>query len=200
MTNPSSPQHNQGSSADAAISNAEAELLQSVLTTEAYPWRMDESPEYAEAAEAAGQMLEISEAEAVQGWQALSGQLSQIWGEAAETQSSAFQQMFAGRIPAESIARITRKAKQIAANGESMVNQMVACAQEILDEMAAADLQVMARPMAMAMRGQSTDEIVAVTVKSVREAEWETLSPIEQAKLSLAAARCALAAASKAES
>lgn len=192
MVHPSSPQHNKGSSTDAANPNAEAELLQAVLVSDAYPWMVDDAADYEAAAEEAGQTLEISDEEASQGWQNLSAQLNQMWGDEAQTEQSAFYQLFSGRLPAELLTRIIDKAKQVSENGEAMVTQMVVCAQEVLSGIAEADLQVMARPMAMAMRGRSSDEIVDVTVKSVRVAEWDALSPIEQAKLSLAAARYAL--------
>ncbi|MFK8182905.1 MAG: hypothetical protein AB8B99_05980 [Phormidesmis sp.] len=194
MANPSSPQHNKGSGSDAATpNNAEAELLHSVLVSDAYPWTIDVADEYAAAAEAAGQALEISDEDASQGWQRLSMQLNQMWSGEAEVQSSDLFQTFAGRLSVEMLTRIAEKAKQVSVSGESMVTQMVACAQEVLSGIADTDLQVMARPMAMAMRGRSSDEIVDVTIKSVRAAEWDALSPIEQAKLSLAAARYALA-------
>lgn len=197
MVNPSSPQHNKGSGSDTsadARSNAEAELLQSVLAADAYPWQIEDAANYEAEAESAGQALEISDEDASNGWQALSAQLNQMWAE--DATQSAFQQRFAGRLPADLLAQIAQKAQQISANGESMVNQMVVCAQEALSGITDADLQVMARPMAMAMRGRSSDEIVEVTVKSVRDAAWDTLSPVEQAKLSLAAAKYALSEAS----
>ena len=50
----------------------------------------------------------------------------------------------------------------------------------------------MARPMAFAMRGSSADEFVEATIQSVRQDDWDALSPIEQARLSLAAARYAI--------
>jgi len=200
MVNPSSPQHNKGSGANAAAPNAEAELLQSVLSAEAYPWSMDKAETYEEGVEAAGQALEISDEEAAQGWQRLSAHLDQALvdpasinqTQSAEAGQSALFRVFAERIPADMLTQIAQKAGQISKNGESMVNQMVACAQEIMSELAETDLQVIARPMALAMRGRSNDEIVDATVKSVRAADWDALSPIEQAKLSLAAARYAL--------
>ena len=90
---------------------------------------------------------------------------------------------------------IAEKAQQMARSSEPMVRQMIGCVQDGLNSVAEADLQVMARPMAFAMRGSSADEFVEATIKSVRQAEWEDLSPIEQSKLSLAAARYAIAQA-----
>ena len=208
MATPSS-QHNKGSGSDAAISNAEAELLQAVLVSDVYPWTVEARDRYADEADAAGQALEISDEEAAQGWQSLSAQLDQLWssesldqGTAQQSalqqsalQQSALYQTFAGRLPVDLLARIAGKAQEVSASGESMINQMVACAQAVLSGIADSDLQVMARPMAMAMRGRSSDEIIEVTIRSIRVAEWEALSPIEKAKLSLAAARYAIAEA-----
>ena len=191
MVNPSSPQHNKGSGADSPQANAEAELLQAVLASDVYSWNRSEIEDAD--IESAGHVLEISDEEAAQGWQKLSSQLSQIWDE--EVNQSALFQKFSGRLPLDMLTRLAEKAQEISANGEALANQMVACAQEVLEGLAADDLRVMARPMAMAMRGRANDEIVETTIKSVREVDWSALSVVEQAKLSLAAARYALAEA-----
>ena len=194
MVNPSSPQHNKGSSADSATARAEAELLQAVLSSDVYAQdgsATDESDEDV----AAGQVLEISDQEASEGWQKLSSQLNQLWseeGEQAASFQSALLQKFSSRLPVELLTQLAEKAKQISENGEALAAQMVACVQEVVDGLADDDLRVMARPMAMAMRGRASDEIAESTVKSIREADWEALSSVEQAKLSLAAARYAL--------
>lgn len=188
------------------MSSAQAELLQTVLESEPYPWlpsgQASEKAGDADPLEAAGQALEMSDEEAVAGWQGLSAQLNQMWGAsqtASQTASEAvslsavLQEKFANRLPSAMIALIGGKAQQFARSGEPMVAQMIGCVKDGLANIAEADLQVMARPMAMAMRGNSSDEFVEATIQSIRVAEWETLSPIEQAKLSLAAARYAIA-------
>ncbi|NJM99288.1 MAG: hypothetical protein HC800_21030 [Phormidesmis sp. RL_2_1] len=75
---------NQSSSQDdrheATLTTAQAELLQAILATDSYPWAVSETADGYEAQlEAIGQALEISDAEALQGWQGLSQQLSQLW-------------------------------------------------------------------------------------------------------------------------
>ncbi len=50
----------------------------------------------------------------------------------------------------------------------------------------------MARPVALAMRSGEADSLDTL-VQSVRAADWEDLSAVEQAKLSLAIVRYALA-------
>lgn len=192
------------------MSSAQAELLQTVLESEPYPWlpsgQASEKAGDADPLEAAGQALEMSDEEAAVGWQGLSAQLNQMWGASqtasqtagqkaseAVSLSAVLQEKFANRLPSAMIALIGEKAQQFARSGEPMVAQMIGCVKDGLANIAEADLQVMARPMAMAMRGNSSDEFVEATIQSIRVAEWETLSPIEQAKLSLAAARYAIA-------
>ena len=185
------------------VSATEAELLQAVLDTEqSTPWLAPEVAEdYSDRTMAAGAALEVSEKEATSGWQALSAQLNQIWAStevaeagAAETVGAIalLQQKFASRLPSDLITMIGQKAQQVARSGQPMVEQMVSCVQDGFANLATADLQVMARPMAFAMRGSSADEFVEATIQAIRKTEWEALSPIEQARLSLAAARYAI--------
>lgn len=182
----------------AALSAAQAELLQSVLDPDqSAPWLANEvAGEYAMQIEAAGQALEISDEEASKGWQGLSAQLNQLWGDAtADAEMSVLtllQDKFAGRLPSDLLTMISEKAQQVAKSGQPMVKQLITCVQDGLDNMAEADLQVMARPMAFAMRGSSADEFVEATIQSIRIDDWAALSPIEQARLSLAAARYAI--------
>ncbi len=189
-----------------ALPIAQAELLQSVLAAEAYPWLMDEtSIAYGEQAESAGQALEVSDEEAMAGWKSLSAQLNQMFDQKGAQVDNSFSQhmkaKFAGRLPATMIAQIGDRAQQLASetksSGQSVLDQMVLCVQDVMVQMAEDDLRVMGRPMAMAMRGNSTDEFVTATMQSVQMAEWETLSDIDQARLSLAAARYAISRAEK---
>jgi hypothetical protein len=211
MVNQSTSTGNQDTTGDkdtdnAALSKLQTELLQAVLETEAYPWLADEMAQpYSAHTEAAGEMLEISDEEATQGWQSLSAQLDQrfaLMGNGASL-SERLQQKFAERLPADMLARIGEKAQQLVSGGESVgqsvgqsvLEQMMACVQDVLSYIADEDLRVMARPMAMAMRGNSADEFVDATIKSVRTDDWAALSPIEQARLGLAAARYAISQA-----
>ncbi len=188
---------------DAALPAAQAELLQSVLEPEAYPWLADKTAAaYGVQAEAAGQALEISDDEAIKGWQGLSTQLSQMFSQGERDGVVAqLKQKFADRLPVEMIARIGERAQQVVSSGEAAgqnaLEQMLACVQDVLSYVAEDDLRVIGRPMATAMRGSSADELLDVTIKSVRAAEWEALSPIEQARLGLAAARYAISQAEK---
>ena len=202
MVNPSPPNSNQGSS---DLSEMQAELLQSVLTEQSYPWSPAQTADgYEEDLEAAGQTLEISEEEAAAGWQGLSTQLDQIWaGSTANSTVSVLallKQKFAARIPESVLATIGDRATQtqqttygLADGAKPMVALMIDCVKGTVSAIGEADLQVIARPMAFAMRSSGAEELVEATAASVRTADWESLSALEQAKLSLAAARYAIA-------
>ena len=174
------------------IATAQSELLQNVLDTElSTPWITTEvADEYADTVDEAGLALEFSDDEVAKGWEGLSATLNQIWSDT--TLLSGLQAKFADRLPSDFLAAIGAKAQQVAKSGQPMIDQLISCVQDGFENMATADLQVMARPMAFAMRGSSADEFVEATVQSVRKDDWEALSPVEQARLSLAAARYAI--------
>ena len=195
MVNPSPTNSNQDS---AKLSETQAELLQSVLTEQSYPWSPAQAANgYEEELETAGQTLEISDEEAAAGWQGLSAQLDQIWAGSDVDVLALLKQKFAARMPESVLVAIGDRAKQttqsLSENAQPMVAQMIDCVKDTVSAIGEADLQVMARPMAFAMRSSGAEKLVDATAASVRTADWESLSPLEQAKLSLAAARYAIA-------
>lgn len=197
MVNSSSANH----SGNADLSETRAELLQSVLTEQSYPWLPGSVAEnYEEDLDTAGQSLEISDAEAQAGWQGLSAQLDQIWAGSGVDVLALLKQKFAARLPEAVLMAISDRAQQaqqatqnLSESAQPMAARMIACVKGTVSKIGEADLQVMARPMAFAMRSSGAEELVDATVASVRQAEWESLSALEQAKLSLAVARYAIA-------
>ena len=180
------------------LSETRSELLQSVLTEQSYPWLPDSVANgYEENLAAAGQSLEISDEEALVGWHGLSAQLNQIWAGSSVDVLALLRQKFAARLPETVLVAISDHAQQAAhglsESAQPMVAKMIACVTGTVTAIGEADLQVMARPMAFAMRSSGTEELVDATAASVRQADWDNLSALEQAKLSLAAARYAIA-------
>ena len=176
---------------------AELELLYSLLDQEsAYPWNPSEpgaDPYFADL-EANWQALEVSEEEATSCWQAVSNQLEQIWAETSTVSplQRALTEKFSGHMPQSLLQEIAQRAQQIVAAGRPLAEQLIHCVEEMMSDWDQADLQVMARPYAMAMRdGQG--EILNVTLNSLENREWAELSDIEQLRLSLAIARYAIA-------
>jgi cell division septum initiation protein DivIVA len=175
-----------------AETSAEQDMLFSILGSEqsAYPWQPDAADAYRDSLDSAGQALEFSESEVSAGWQAVSSQLDNLWGAKPSLQDMLFQK-FANRLSPSLIEHISSQAQHVLANGRPMVDQLIACVRDVVAAWDEADLQVMARPLASAMRGAKGDFLNA-TIQSVRNADWETLDSMEQARISLAAARFAL--------
>lgn len=171
-----------------AADKAQQEMLQAILSPQPpYPWTPSESVEYFN--QTTGDELALSDEEARAGWQTLSAQLDTIWGGSASIQE-ALAQRFARRLSQDVIEQIAAKVNQVVNTGRPLAEQLIACVRDTLTGWDEADLQVMARPLAHAMRGQ--EEILESTINSVRDIEWEALSPMEQARISLAAARWAV--------
>ncbi|MEO1403779.1 MAG: hypothetical protein AAFV72_21380 [Cyanobacteria bacterium J06635_1] len=176
--------------------NADADMLHTVLDPkQPYPWLPTDpaAQAYLDEVVAAGDALDMTEEDAAQGWQSLSTQLESMWATpslAPASLQAVLREKFANRLSAGLIQQISDKVQQAMASGRPMADQLIACVQETLTAWDTADLQVMARPLAYSMRGQ--EEILDVTIQSVRDAEWEALSPMEQARISLAAARYAI--------
>ncbi|MEM7795457.1 MAG: hypothetical protein AAF579_13535 [Cyanobacteria bacterium P01_C01_bin.118] len=187
MVNHKNSSSNQNLSAE---NNAQQEMLQAILSPQRpYPWSPNEASEYLTEANAAGNELAFSDEEAHLGWQALSAQLNTIWGDSTSVQM-ALAKRFARRISQDVIDQITAKAAEVVSTGRPLAEQLIACVRDTLTGWDEADLQVMARPLAHAMRGQ--EEILEATIDSVRDIDWADLSPMEQARISLAAARWAI--------
>ena len=181
----------QNSLSPSAQVNTEAEFLHVILDpAHPYVWSPSEpiAPCLLEDVATAGESLDITEEEATEGWQTLSVQLESLW--ATPSLSQRLDQKFANRLPSDLIEQISVKAQQVMASGRPLAEQLITCVQEMLVGWDPADLQVIARPLAYSMRGQ--EEILDVTIESMRNTDWETLSPIDQARISLAAARYAI--------
>lgn len=187
---------------DLTQAHIELALLQRLWGDDrAYPWN-PEAPEaqiYFEELEAELDQLSNepvwSNEEAAQRWQAISATLDSIWAEPAEPVTLSLQEMlcqqFANRMPRTLLQAIAHQAQQVVATGQPLAEQLVQCVQDILPNWENDDLQVMARPLAYAMRGEA--DMLEVALRSIRFAAWTELSGVEKARLSLAIARYAIA-------
>jgi hypothetical protein len=194
------PKHPLASSFQA---HAELELLQLILEEPAsYPYNPAEPETEAYFAALEQEVLatgwsvdDLSE----QG-QVLSHRIDQLWSAFAapvtsihpDSLSAVLLQRFAVRAPHDLINRISQQAQQLVTQNLSLADQLVQCVQGCLPQWGAEDLQVFARPLAFTMRSSET-EVLESTISSVRSVEWVELSDVEQARLSLAIARYALA-------
>ncbi|MGF1458638.1 MAG: hypothetical protein ACFBSG_06375 [Leptolyngbyaceae cyanobacterium] len=173
---------------------AELELLHSVLSQpSAHPWNPYD-PQTAEYVDQLEQGVDADWDDAVVSqWPQVSQLATALWAESSVTAlATALMQKFGARMPAQLLQQIAHQAQAVAGNGQALIDQLVVSTQTILTDWAVDDLQVMARPLALAMRS-GQEESVDAMVQSLSASEWQDLSDVEQARLSLAIARYALA-------
>lgn len=92
------------------------------------------------------------------------------------------------RIPQAWLEAIASRASELLSTNLSLAEQLVECVRQQLPDWREDDLQVLARPFAYAMRGESLES----TLATLSQKDWTALSEIEKARLSLAIARYAL--------
>jgi len=169
---------------------AEMELLATIVQTDvAYPWNPAqlESESYLTALEEEFALSDsFSDSDIAQKSQVLFAQLEQVWLTTALQKS--LREKFA-RVPEDFLARIAQSVQNATVKYQSLADQMVECVLDILPQWAEEDLQVLARPLAYAMR--EVDSEGAELVMATRR-PWIQLSEIEQARVSLAVARYAI--------
>ena len=169
---------------------AEMELLATIVQTDvAYPWNPAqlESESYLTALEQEFALSDsFSDSDIAQKSQVLFAQLEQVWLTTALQKS--LREKFA-RVPQDFLARIAQSVQNATVKYQSLADQMVECVLDILPQWAEEDLQVLARPLAYAMR--DVDSEGAQLVMATRR-PWAQLSEIEQARVSLAVARYAI--------
>ena len=173
----------------------ELELLHSILDedTATYPWNPYDPAAiaYLNQLESDFASGELSDEEFSSQWSQVSQIAETLWAEPSESLLAALAQKFGSRMPQNLLNQLAANVQTAAQSGNALIDQLVASAQTVLSGWEADDLQVMARPLAMAMRG-GQEEILDVTLQSIRQVDWEELSEVEQARLSLVVARYAL--------
>ena len=169
---------------------AEMELLATIVQTDvAYPWNPAqlESESYLTALDQEFALSDaFSDSDIAQKSQVLFGQLEQVWL-TTDLQKS-LREKFA-RVPQDFLTRIAQSVQNATVKYQSLADQMVECVLDILPQWAEEDLQVLARPLAYAMR--EVDSEGTQLVMAARR-PWTQLSEIEQARVSLAVARYAI--------
>ncbi|CAA9364319.1 hypothetical protein AVDCRST_MAG84-3706 [uncultured Microcoleus sp.] len=169
---------------------AQMELLATIVQTDvAYPWNPAqlESESYLAALEQEFALSDsFSDSDIAQKSQVLFAQLEQVW--LATALQKSLREKFA-RVPQDFLARIAQSVQNATVKYQSLADQMVECVLDILPQWAEEDLQVLARPLAYAMRDVDSEgaELVMATRRP-----WAELSEIEQARVSLAVARYAI--------
>ncbi len=156
-----------------------------------YPWNPlgAEAEAFFAEAEADSIFAGLADTEVTERADTFFAQIHSIW--ATSNLQASLSERFAVRVPATLIRAIAERASQVATSSLSLAEQLVQSAQDVLPLLAGwtlEDLGVQARPYAFAMRDGSAQTPEA----SVRMMDWQELSDVEKAKLSLAVASYAL--------
>lgn len=177
-------------------SKVEKELLAALLAENSvYPWDSSTSEAEAYFMEAEQEFgADWREEEMSARSHHFLSQLDQLWLAATPTtvHSSLLANLraqFSAHIPQNWLDAIAHQARQALETQKSLSSQLVQCVQELLPNCLEADLQVLARPYAYAMRGSSNESQL---LGNMTPEKWATLSEIQQAKVSMAIARYAL--------
>jgi hypothetical protein len=198
--------HGYSENSDNLQAQAAQELVQMLWQDETiYPWNplAPESEAYLVELEQELGLDDWLEAEVKTRSHSFFAQIDQLWPQnvpapALQRLQDSLARRFAERAPQAWLEAIaTRATEMMRGTGRlapslSLMDQMVQCVEQLLPNWAEEDLQVLARPLAYAMRGAEA-EAVDLTLGAVRPIDWTQLSEMEQARLTLAIARYALA-------
>lgn len=163
-----------------------------------YPWNPGdpESEVFFTESEQASFLDGWQEAEIATRADSFFGQLNQQW--ATSGLQSYLAQRFALRMPQELLTSIAAQAQQLVAssrqtvaNSLSLADQLVQCIQEVAINLGQDDLYVQAR-LLEPMRNGGSNTAVETLLQQIPQTEWQHLSDIQKARLSLAIAHCAI--------
>lgn len=178
--------------------NAQLDLLYSILDpSETYPWDpyAPESDAYFAELEASWPEADQGEAAIAAGWQRFSQQLNRQWPAAAGEPIAALVQSLGQRFsvtpPEQLLAALAEQALALANSGRPLVEQLVQCARSIMDGWDEGDLEVLARPLAFSLR-DGRGEMLSLHMQALQQCDWDSLSDLERARLSLTLASVAL--------
>jgi hypothetical protein len=183
---------------------AEHDLLTSIFSADAvYPWQPLETEGYLTQLEAEFDALVDDELDTAiaAGWQTLSAQITDLApstneGNLAQPDGAILDQIrqFQDRLPIGLLQSLAISATALARSGQPLIDQLVTCVHDLLPAWDAADLGVLARPLAYSLR-DGRGEIVDLNLRAIPTTTWDNLSDVDQARLTLAIASVALKAA-----
>ncbi|MCC5898776.1 MAG: hypothetical protein JJU32_12800 [Phormidium sp. BM_Day4_Bin.17] len=167
------------STCSSSQTQAELDLLETVLFGDdvTYPWNPGECEALDETV-ALGEPLKVDDLNL--------GDRSPVFFEQLDSCMvyASLCERFGSQVPTSILKRLCDLAKQTRPE-QSPLERLVACVADVLPQWPREDLQVLARPLACAMRGQSRTERLS-------DRPWQELSSLEKARLSLAIAQVTL--------
>ena len=175
---------------------SEAELMDCLLaaTTAEYPWNPADpaTADYYAETDSQFSLDDWSDEEIAQQSQSFFTRIQSCWDTPVATEISplaALTAKFGTRAPQQWLAQIAANVSELATSNLEPVEQLVRSVGDLLSNWATDDLLVMARPYAYAMRcnpGVDNPDTI------VRPLDWEQLSELERAKLTILIAQYAI--------
>lgn len=179
-------------------SKAELELIDCLLSSDdpiAYPWNPADP--------AVRAYFDALEQEVADSWTGddfapyvhrLAAQFDEVWDAypVADVQAlfpADVRERLLANVPTQFLDGLIQKAKGAIAQSNTLADQLVLAVQELFPTLHGDDLQVLARPYAYAMRDGENSQALEQALQSVTIQDWEALSEMEQAKVSVAIAR-----------
>lgn len=172
-----------------SMDTAEIEVAETPTSKISYPWNPSDPSAESFLLELEQEFLldTWDDSEVAQRSQSFFSHLDSLWS-TTDLQTTLAQKF--ALVPHVLLAAIARQAQKVVETSNSLADQLIECVQDVLPTWAEDDLQVLARPFAYAMRGESA--VVDATVNSIEAIPWADLSETEQARMSLAIARYAI--------
>ncbi|MGI0494359.1 hypothetical protein ACN4EG_21455 [Alkalinema pantanalense CENA528] len=145
-----------------------------------YPWNPDQATDFFAEIETNSLLNGLEDQEITDRAENFFKTLDHLW----ETSIQAKLTRKFATVPKAILAAIAQQAEALVNSSSDLAGQLVQCVQTSLPVWSEEDLYVFARPVAYAMRGEEP--------KYELPQDWQALSEIEQAKLTLAIAKYAL--------
>ncbi len=193
MTSPMSSSHSDFQILD----QAKADLLSALVSPPPiYPWlpHHEDSEAYF-ADDPLGDDDPLIESALAEGWQRFSAQMTSQWANASAPRVATIIQRLKTQLQIslsdDLLHTLATAVATLEANRQTYLDRLVACAQAVLPTWDAGDLAVLARPLVYSLR-DGHSEILDLNLQSIPQADWQNLSDIERARLSLTLAAFAL--------
>jgi hypothetical protein len=182
-------------------SEVQAQLVDLLLATDpasagVYPWHPAESAtaDYYAETDRHFSLDSWSDAELTHSSQAFFAKIQSCWDNSPRPELelsplAALMAKFGTRVPQQWLAQIATNVSRLVPEQLEPIEHLVQSVQDLLPNWAAEDLLVIARPYAYAMRGDTGVEQID---NLVRPLDWDQLSELERAKLTMAIAQVAI--------
>jgi hypothetical protein len=182
-------------------SEVQAQLVDLLLATDPasagiYPWHPAEpaTTDYYAETDRHFSLDSWSDAELTHSSQAFFAKIQSCWANSPRLELelsplAALMAKFGTRVPQQWLAQIATNVSRLVPEQLEPIEHLVQSVQDLLPNWAAEDLLVIARPYAYAMRGDTGVENLD---NIVRPLDWDQLSELERAKLTMAIAQVAI--------